>query len=156
MTGKNRIDLIIIGVSTLVSVATAGIFYYTIFAYQRPLPNARFEKKKFFRENQKFSLPKTFKMEKQIINLISKRRRLRFLEITMHLAPFKDKDILYFKNNKAKINDALIDIVGKMTPDELNSISGKIILENRIKNSLKLTFGTNLIKNIYYTRFVIQ
>ena len=156
MTGKNKIDVIILGVSTLVSIGTAFIFYYTIVMYERPLPNAKLEKKKFFKENQKVTLPKTFKMDKQIINLISNRRRLRFLEITMHLVPFKEKDIPYFKNNKAKINDALIDIVGKMTPNELNSISGKILLENRIKKSLVSSFGANLIKNIYYTRFVIQ
>ena len=90
------------------------------------------------------------------INLKSKHKRLRFLDVTIHLVPFKSRHMDLMEKFKSLIQDTIIKISGEMHPTELNSVSGKIILETRIKKSINQKVGFPLVKNILFTHFVIQ
>jgi flagellar FliL protein len=43
-----------------------------------------------------------------------------------------------------------------MKASELNSITGKILLESRIKKRLNSILGAPIIKRIYFSKFIIQ
>lgn len=97
-----------------------------------------------------------YKVKKQTINLYSPTGRLRFLDIEMNLLPFTQSGSEKIKNNENIVVDALIDIAGNMRADELNSVSGKILLENRLKEHIHNRLGEKIIKEIFFSRFVIQ
>lgn len=90
------------------------------------------------------------------VNLYSRERRLRFLDTQMNIELFSEKDRVEVKAIKTHIFDALIDIAGNMHPDELNSVTGRILLENRIKKRVNSLVGRSLIKKIYFSKFIIQ
>mgnify|MGYP001376438637 CR=1 FL=1 len=46
MTGKKMIDLIILGLSLLATLAALGIIVYKTYIFKRPLPNSEAEKAK--------------------------------------------------------------------------------------------------------------
>ena len=46
--------------------------------------------------------------------------------------------------------------VGKMSPEELNSLSGKLLLEKRLKKKIREMTHKNFISRIFYRRFVVQ
>ena len=53
------------------------------------------------------------------------------------------------------IKDIAIEVAGQMKPSELNSISGKILLEEN-KKKVSKSYPRNLISRIYYQKFIVQ
>jgi flagellar FliL protein len=156
LTGKKLVDTILIGVSTLISVSLAGIFYYTTMVYVKPLPNNKEEFEKMLAETKVVEKVPGVEFEKVIVNLQSKTSRLRFLETTLTLIPFKKSQVGIIEGSKEIILDSIINVVGNMDPEELNTISGKLLLEERLKKNIEKTLSPDLIKEIYFSTFVIQ
>ncbi len=156
MTGKKLVDLIIAGILTLVGAATAGVFVYTEFVYKRPLVDESAEQKALT-QNLKNSIPREgLKIDKMAVNIKSESSRLRFLELSMQIIPFtvKQKEIL--EKATPLVYDRIGQVAGKMTPEDLNSISGKILFEDRLKRKLNEDLGDQIVREIYFTGFVVQ
>ena len=156
MTGKKMIDLIILGLSLLATLAALGVVLYTTKMFKRPLPNSELEKAKLLASGKTFKPIKSYKMKRVIINLPSRSKKLRFLEVITEIIPFKSDQVAEIEKNKHIVRDTFLDIAGEMKPDELNSLTGKILLENRIKRRLNQAIGTKVVQELYFTKFVIQ
>ena len=50
---------------------------------------------------------------------------------------------------------AIIDITSGSDPDELNTVAGKLLLENRLKNIINKILGKKIVSEILFTTFVI-
>ena len=124
--------------------------------YQKPLPSDEIEKQNLIEDSKVSVAPDIYKVEKLIINLNSASRRLRFLELEAHLVPFKSNSLDIFEAKKFYVKDAIIDIASNMAPEELNTVAGKVILEERIRKRLNDFFGKSLVKEIYFSIFVVQ
>ena len=156
MTGKPSIDKIIFTVAAVVALASAGLVYYSHNMIQKVKTN----------ESAEFSqmadglvsdlnIPKV-SLEEISVNLYSRKTRLRFLNIKLDLELFQNGMQEKLKDLTPVINDQLIDIAGNMKAGELNSITGKILLESRIKKRLNNILGAPIIKRIYFSKFIIQ
>jgi flagellar FliL protein len=156
MTGNKTIDTVILALAFIATATATGVFVYTNKIYKKPLPSNEVELQRLKDDVKGISVPESYKLDKIIVNLVSKTRRLRFLDIEAHLVVFNGQDIAILEENKAIINDKIIDIASGMTPDELNSIAGKLIFENRVKKAINGSFGRPIIKELFYTKFVIQ
>lgn len=156
MTGNKKIDTIILGVSTLMTLVVLGTFVYTEIIYERPLPDGEEEKQNLIAHSKKNTETGHFKLDKMIINLNNAGSRLRFLDVEMHLVPFKERYNDIFEQSKPIISDSIIDIASNMKPEELNSIAGKILLEDRIKKRLNRYYEKDYVKGIFFSRFVVQ
>ena len=156
MTGKKMIDLILLGLSLLTTLAALGVIVYKEIIFKRPLPNSEIEKAKLLASGQTFKPINSYKMKRVIVNLPSRSKKLRFLEVTTEIVPFNDDQVAEIEKNKHVVRDAFLDIAGEMSPEELNSLTGKILLENRIKTRLNKEMGTKIIQELYFTKFVVQ
>lgn len=156
MTGNKTIDTALIGLLTLASMATLGVFIYTEMVYQKPLPEEKIEKEALKKDSEQAVAPEIYKLDKLIINLNSQGSRLRFLDVEIHLVPYKSDALETFDSQKAFIVDAIIDISSNMSPEELNTVAGKVLLEERIRRRLNDFFGKSLVKEIFFSRFVVQ
>ena len=153
---KSLLPLLFI-VSLLTNLAAMGIFAYTWIARQHSLPNGEENKRLLMEESRgQILIPPPFTIEKLIVNLPSRTTRLRFLNLTAHLVPHKENMVEALEKNQAPIKDLIIRVASKIEPDELNSISGKIILENRLKKGINTLIGKGVIREIYFSRFVVQ
>lgn len=143
-----------------ISIALAGfaalITFYTEIIWQRPLPIEEQEHQDFLKMGLKAKIPKAFIIKKLIINLNAPTTRLRYLEATIHLIPFKDRLMPFIEAHEASVKDQIIDIAGKMSPGELNSVAGKILLEERVKKQINTKLGGDIIKEILFSSFVIN
>ncbi len=112
------------------------------------------------KENKEKSAKEAFTLpvpvDRVVINLPTKNSRLRFLELEMSIETIKESDQEKVKKYEPIIRDAAISVAGKMTPEELNSLSGKLLLEERLKKKIRETINQSIISRIYYRRFVIQ
>lgn len=156
MTGNPGLDKILLGINGIVVLAAAALVFHAHNNINPPPTNQQLEFGNMIEgvinENQKAPIT----LDKTIVNLYSREARLRFLDTQMNIVLVQEKDRPYVDSLKYIINDALIDIAGNMKPDELNSVTGRILLENRVKSRVNHYAGRTVIKKIYFSRFIIQ
>jgi flagellar FliL protein len=160
MTGKKLIDMILLGVMMLSTLAVVGLFYYTEKMYKKPPIDENAEKASLLSSVSAKTIPTFFKVDKMTISLIppngSANSRMKYLELEMHLVLFESSDVDVMKAYLPIVQDRIIDIASKMAPDELNSLSGKILLEDRLKREINKAMKRPVVKNIYFASFIVQ
>ena len=150
------LDTIIVAFLSLASLFTLGVYVYTTMIYEKPLPSDTQQMLQMMEESKDRVFADAYKMDKLTINLPSRSSRLRFLDVEMHLVPFNATQHSILEGRTPLIKDTIIEIVGDMKPHELNTTVGKILLESRIKKQINRKLGEKVIKDIYYSRFVVQ
>lgn len=144
----------------LSTLAVSGLFYYTEKVYKRPPIDEAAEQAALMAEVNANALPTFFKVDKMTISLTPKNEalnsRMRWLEIEIHMVLFEEKELEAMKINLPLVQDRIIDISSKMGPDELNSLSGKILLEDRLKREINKSLGKPAVKNIFFASFIVQ
>ena len=95
-------------------------------------------------------------MKKFVVNLNSRGTRLRYLDVEMNILPFHNDQKELIKANEYIFKDVVIEIASKLEPDELDSLSGKILLENKIKKQVNTKLGQPVVKQIFFSGFVVQ
>lgn len=155
MTGNSLLDKILLSIGLLASVGVLALFIYTEIVFVKPLPDENKEFEALKSESRKVNVTKGFELKKVTVNLRST-RKLRFLSTKMVLIPFKEQQIQKIEENEAVIRDIIIDAGGLMSAKELASITGKIIFEEKIKEIINRKFKKPLIKEVFFSNFVIQ
>jgi flagellar protein FliL len=157
MTGNPLVDKIVLGLNALVSFALAGLMYYYSAIHQKPLPGdqamTEVMKKDIEEKSMTFS---ALEVSGTIVNLRSRTSRLRFLDIDMQLVPSPPFTVEELKTHLVVIRDIVINVASQMTDEELSTVSGKILLEGRIKKETELYFKRPSLEKIIFTKYVIQ
>ena len=156
MTGNPGFDKIILGANGLIVLAATAL---TIYSHTFIRPSATNEDLEFsgmvqdsMRELQKPQI----QFPEMVINLYSRESRLRFLNLKMTVATFEQSQNQTVESAKPLIQDVLIDIASNMEPQELNSVTGRILLEARIKKKANAKLPEPAIKKIYFSKFIVQ
>ncbi|RLA65562.1 MAG: hypothetical protein DRQ88_02035 [Epsilonproteobacteria bacterium] len=149
------INKILIFLYLAASCATLYLFI-SWYHYERPQIDESQARRKFLEDSRKLKVSDTLKIENLIINLPSRTRKLRFLDLSAHIVPFNENDLKILEEQEYIIRDSIIEIAGKMRPKKLNSISGKLILEDRIVRRINDIYKQDMIKELYFSKFLVQ
>lgn len=99
-------------------------------------------------------------IKKMVVNLHSRGTRLRYLDVEMNILTFHEDQKELVKANEHIFKDSVIQVASKMVPDDLDTVTGKIILEKRLKDTinekLKPLVNEPVVKQIYFSGFVVQ
>jgi len=156
MTGKPLFDKILIGLNGLFALGAAGLVFYAHNSI-KPLPtDQKAEESDLVSTAIEESQMKAYDFKSIVVNLYSEGSRLRYLDVEMGVLPFRESDKVLIKEREYVFKNALIQIAAKMTPDELTSVTGKILLESRLKNAVNEALGKTVVKKIYFAKFVVQ
>src|SRR5690554_3254986 len=156
MTGNPGLDRILLGVNGAVVLAATALVVYA-HTMIKPVPTD--EAKEFaglVQESMRELRKSQVEFPEMVINLYSRETRLRFLNVSMAVETFNEGQIQVAQDHKAMIQDTLIDIASNMTPEELNSVTGRILLESRIKKTVNGQLSEPAIKKIYFSKFIVQ
>lgn len=156
MTGNPGIDKILMGLNAIIVGGAAALVFYSHNMIKPPITDKNKEFTGMVRDAMVEFKKQPVVFKEMVVNLYSRERRLRFLNLTMNLDVFEEGQQERVDNMKPLIVDALIDITGNMRPDELNSVTGKITLEARLKNKINSIVNEKLVKKIYFSKFIIQ
>lgn len=156
MTGKPLLDKILLGLNGLVALGAAGIVFYAHNNIKRPPTDQAAEEKTLQDEALLGAQTTPLMFKKMVVNIHSEGKRLRYLEVEMGVQPFKEADKESLKANEYRFQNALVEIANTMTPDDLSSVTGKILLEGRLKKRVNEALGVTLVKQIYFARFIVQ
>jgi len=149
-------EIIAIAVSLTVSIAATFICIYTGMMYKKPLPKNETEMQIFKMEGKKSVTLKNFKLEEMKVNLNSENNRLRYLTVEMFLTPFENDFLDLLEGARPIIQHIIIDTSDQMLPSELNTVSGKILFEARVKKKINDLFPQSVVKEIYFSNFMVQ
>ena len=156
MTGNPSIDKVIIAINALVISACVGLVYYSNNMIKPKALDTNAEFSKMVDDSMVELKKQPIVFKEIVLNLYSRQRRLRFLNLILNIDVFEEGQKEIIATYKPKIIDSLIDITGNMKPQDLNSITGKILLESRLKNKVNNYIGKPVIKKIYFSKFIVQ
>lgn len=95
-------------------------------------------------------------IKKFVVNLHSRGSRLRYLDLEMNILTFHEDQKEIVKSNEHLFKDTVIEITSHLEPDDLDTVTGKILLENRIKKQVNAKLGQPVVKQIFFSGFVVQ
>lgn len=156
MTGNPKLDKILLGLNGLVALASAGLVFYAHNNIKPPPTDQAAEETTLVTDAYTESQLKPYEFKSMIVNLYSEGSRLRFLDVKISILTFKEADKELIKEREYIFKTKLIEIAGLMTPEELSSVTGKILLESRLKKAITEALGASVIKKIYFGKFVVQ
>ncbi len=156
LTGNKLVDTLLTGLSVLASIICIGTIIYADMIFEKELPQDTIERLKMLKELKGTIYPESYKLEKITVNLKSRRNKLRYLDTTIHLVPFNAKYIDLIDNQKSEVLDVIIDVSGRISPHEINTVLGKILYENRLKLGINKILSKNAVKDIYFSKFTVQ
>jgi flagellar FliL protein len=148
---------ILIIANLVVVLAGAGLVFYSHTMIKPEPTNQDVETQKLkdeaIAQTQVLPVP----LKKFVVNLHSRSSRLRYLDIEMNILTFREDQKEIIKANEHIFKDAVIEIASHLDPDDLDSVTGKILLENKIKKRVNEKLGEPpVIKQIYFSGFVVQ
>ena len=145
---KSKKKLIIIIAGALLILLVSGYFAYTMLLSKKGVAEEAGNKKGGKEEKATLVALDPF-----VLNLAEQGR---FLKVTIH---FELADASYqhmVENNIPQLKDAIIILLSSKSVEAIASPEGKIQLKDELLLRANQTIGKDVIRNLYFTEFVMQ
>lgn len=151
------VQKVLIILNLVIALAGAGLVYYS-HNIIKPEPTDQTAEAEAMKKDAVASTQlKPVPIKKFAVNLHSRSTRLRYLDIEMNVLTFHEDQVNIIKASEHIFKDVVIEIASRLEPDELDSVTGKILLENKIKKAVNAKLGEPpVVKQIYFSTFVVQ
>lgn len=156
MTGNPTLDKVILGINGLMMTGAAALVFFSHNMLKKPMTNQPVEFGTMIEGSMEQYNSQPVTMDEIVVNLYSREARLRFLNTQMNLVLYSESDRELAQIMKPHIFDTLVEVAGNMQPKEVNSITGRILLESRIINKVNGIAKKPLIKKILFSKFIVQ
>lgn len=90
-----------------------------------------------------------------IVNLAGAGGR-NYLKVEIALELSNEQLPVEIENKKPQVNDAILMILSTKTFENVITSEGKLLLKNELLTRLNSVLNTGVIKNVYFTSFVVQ
>lgn len=151
------VQKILIIVNLVIVLAGAGLVYYS-HNLIKPEPTDQVAEAEALKADALAATSvRPVPIKKFVVNLHSRSTRLRYLDLEMNVLTFHEDQKELIKANEHLFKDVVIEIASRLEPDELDTVTGKILLENKIKKQVNAKLGDSpVVKQIYFSGFVVQ
>jgi flagellar basal body-associated protein FliL len=154
---KISLDLIVVAVAGLLLVAGLTLSYMAFFKIQPIFISDSAEKKNFIEgEINAQNAVNFYTLPKVQTNIEQQNSRLIQAEMTVVLEPEKDTTVEELKTMESKIIDLIISTVSQSTFEQLDNVSSKIILAEKIKLGTNEIMKKRSVKNVLFSTFSVQ
>jgi flagellar protein FliL len=147
---------ILILLNLVVAIAGAGLVFYS-HNMIKPAPTDQAAEAEALKKTALEGAHLTpVPIKKFVVNLHSRSSRLRYLDLEMNVLTFHNDQKELVKAREYVFKDVVIQIAAQLDPEELESVTGKMLLENRIKKQVNAKLGQPVVKQIFFSGFVVQ
>jgi flagellar protein FliL len=147
---------ILIIANLVVVLGGLGVVFYSHFII-KPVPtDQQAEAQALKSQALEQSMLQPVPIKKFVVNLHSPGTRLRYLDLEMNVLTFREDQKQLVKTHEHVFKDVLIEIASQHGPDELDTVTGKILLESKIKKQVNAKLGQPVVKQIFFSGFVVQ
>ena len=151
-----KVQKILIILNFVVVLAGAGLVYYAHNIIKPEPTNQAAEAESLKTNAAEQAQVQALPMKKFVVNLHSRESRLRYLDVEMNILPFHNDQKELIKANEYILKDILIETASHLAPEDLDTLSGKILLENKLKKQINAKLGQPVVKQIYFSGFIVQ
>lgn len=100
--------------------------------------------------------PLIYTLDKFTVNLDGEPRRTIRLEINLEMLAKDGFEEIISTDNRAKARDKIVRMLNDKTFAELESIQGKLFLKDRIAMEVNSILDKGVVKDVYFSEFVVQ
>lgn len=157
---KQIIKKIVLGVLVTTNIAVLGLGAYWVYistlGYDYPvITESKLREPASLRD--KFGQePMIYTMDKFTVNLSGIPKRTIRVQVNLDMiSPIAFQEIMDF-DNRAKARDSIVRILNEKTFDDLETIQGKLFLKDRIVAEVNKILTRGLVKDVYFTDFVMN
>ncbi len=100
--------------------------------------------------------PMVYTMDKFVVNLSGQPKRTIRLQVNLDMMSAESFEQIMDSENRARARDSIVRILNERTFDELESIQGKLFLKDRIVQEVNRVLRVGLVKDVYFTDFVMN
>ncbi|MDA8791980.1 flagellar basal body-associated FliL family protein [Bacteriovoracaceae bacterium] len=156
MTGNKKLDMILLLLNGILTLGSAGAVFYSHKVITKSPTDQQAEKDKLISGALSSLENSPLKLPKKVVNLFTDRNRLRYLEVELNLEPFFENHKPILLDAEHIISDSLIQVGSNMSYSEINSITGKILFESRLRKLINQKLNSKILKKIYFSKFIVQ
>lgn len=147
---------ILIIVNLVVVLGGLGLVYYSHFMIKPEPTNQAAEEDALKKDASEKSRIEPVAIKKFVVNLHSGSSRLRYLDLEMNVLTFHNDQKEIVKNAEHLFKDVVIQVAAQMEASDLDSMTGKITFEGRVKKAINEKLGSPVVKQIFFSTFVVQ
>lgn len=100
--------------------------------------------------------PLVYTMDKFTVNLAGEPKRTIRVEVNLEMLGKDGFEEIINSDNRAKARDMIVRILNDKTFNELESIQGKLFLKDRIATEINRFLAEGVVKDVYFSEFVVQ
>ncbi|MFN9069116.1 MAG: flagellar basal body-associated protein FliL, partial [Bdellovibrionales bacterium] len=109
-----------------------------------------------YQYTEKAGIPYVYTMEKFTVNLNGEPRRTIRLEVNLNMLGKHDFEEVMNFDNRARVRDRILQLLNDKSFAELESIQGKLFLKDKIAMEVNTILNKGVVKDVYFTDFVVQ
>jgi len=100
--------------------------------------------------------PMVYTMDKFVVNLAGLPKRTIRIQVNLDMIGPESFQEIMDVDNRAKARDKIVRILNEKTFDDLETIQGKLFLKDRIVEDVNKVLDKGLVKDVYFTDFVMN
>lgn len=100
--------------------------------------------------------PLVYTMDKFTVNLAGEPKRTIRIEVNLEMLGKDGFEEIINSDNRAKARDKIVRILNDKTFSDLETIQGKLFLKDRIATDLNALLDQGVVKDVYFSEFVVQ
>ena len=157
---KETVKKILMGLLVAVNVSVLGVGTYWVYistiGYDYPKVTESSLREPASLKEKFGDTPMIYTMDKFTANLAGVPKRTIRLQVNLDMiSPLAFQEIMDFEY-RAKARDRIVRILNEKTVDELESIQGKLFLKDKIVSEVNQILDRGLVKDVYFTDFVMN
>lgn len=102
------------------------------------------------------SEPFIYTMDKFTVNLGGEPKRTIRVEVNLEMLGKDGYEEVINTENRARARDRIVKVFNEKSFQELESIQGKLFLKDRIAYEVNSVLKTGVVKDVFFTDFVVQ
>jgi flagellar FliL protein len=157
---KNKLGLIMqIGFVALNLVFTGGgayLTYKSTIGWSRPQITEQQLENIATPKEFEVSEPFIYTMDKFNVNLGGEPKRSIRVEVNLEMLGKDGYEEVINTENRARARDRIVRVLNEKSFQELESIQGKLFLKDRIAFEVNSVLRTGVVKDVFFTDFVVQ
>jgi flagellar FliL protein len=147
--------IFILALSVIVLIAVGTTAYIFLSKGKQGSESAKASSDEIQKEEKSASLGPIISLDPFIVNLVGS-SRMRYLKIALGLE-LSDEELQEEVDNKMpQVKDSILLLLSTKSYDDINTTQGKLLLREEIMRRLNGFLVSGLVKEVYFTDFVVQ
>lgn len=102
------------------------------------------------------SSPVIYTMDKFTVNLSGEPKKTIRIEVNLEMLGHEGFEEVMDADNRARARDGIIQLLGSKTYNELETLQGKLFLKDKIAGKVNSLLARGVVKDVFFTEFVVQ